>query len=370
VLWLADHPAIITGLLTDGDAVIIYTYLLGLERPLAVWNAWNLHLYMVVSLALVLAVPLRSLAERLRLVAITLGVVGFVALLICAVQVLSAAQAQAFSSLGVRLYTERETAFLERASQALIMVGMLLFPAALFFMSYLSFWTLPASGGAGALRSAPLRPDRGHRGTVERSPRRWIPLLTAALAVGAVVLLRSADPPGARDHLEGLRRLQELNPASARPHFGLGVHHEEAGRLEEAAEAYRAALDLDAGLAAAHFGLGNVLFKGGSFAAAEAAYRETLRLDPAQQSARQNLGISLFERGLYGEATGVFQEVLRLDPRHAAAHHDLGLALMRTDRACEALPHLQQSIALDRRFALDAAVRAEITRLKSVCPRP
>ncbi len=361
VLWRFERPPLVSALTAQDGEITLYSYVTGLERPLALWNGGNLHIYVVASLALVLAVPLRAAARRARLAAAALGVVALVALIICVAQVKSAAGEAAKTQLGLVLYTAREQAFLDSANQVLIMFGMLILPSFLFLVSYMLFWasTEPAGvpgaeGPAGRRRSFPLA--RAAAG--------------AALIAAAWIFLAPAAPPTPADHLKGLRKVIELNPSSARARLNLGVCLESQGRFKEAAAAYQEAIGLDAGLAVAHYGLGNVLFKQGAMESAEAAYREALRRDPDNASAYQNLGIALFARQDFAEAARSFEEALRRDSRLGAAHHDLGITLLKLDRPCEALPHLERSAALGRLPDDDAAVRAEVQRLRRICHDP
>ena len=352
----------VTALRAEGNSILILSAIQGEAQPLASWNAWNLHLYVVLTLALVLTAPRRGAGERLRLAAVSLAVAGLVSLLIAATQVESAADAQATLAAGVRLYSARHLARLGLASQALITAGMLLLPACLFFVAYLGPGDPPGKATSSVAGRAWPKAT-----TSRRRPIAWGALLAGGVIAATAVALAWARPPGPTEIHASLERLQRINPASPRPHLGLGVWHEDAGRLDDAAAEYKTAQALDPSLAGARYGLGNVYYKQGALDGAAEAYREALRLDPSHTAARQNLGIALYERGRYDEAVPVFSEALRLDPRDAAAHHDLGVSLLKLDRGCEALPHLRQSAGLDGRYASDMALRATIARLEPAC---
>lgn len=361
VLWRVERPPLVSALTAQGEEITLYSYVTGLARPLALWNGSNLHIFVLASLALVLAVPLRSVAQRARLAAVALGVVTLISMLICVVQVKSVAGEAAMGQLGLALYTAREQEFLDQANRVLIMFGMLFLPSFFFLVSYMTFWASPApasvpgaGGPAGRRRSFPLAQVAAG----------------AVLIAVALALLAPAAPPTPAGFLEGLRRVIDLNPSSARARLNLGVYFESQGRLKEAAAAYRESVGLDPGLAVAHYGLGNVLFKQGAVESAAEAYREALRRDPDNASAYQNLGIALFERQSFDEAAHFFEEALRRDSRLGAAHHDLGLTLLKLDRPCEALPHLERSAALGRSPADAAAMQAEVLRLKRICRDP
>jgi tetratricopeptide (TPR) repeat protein len=347
-LWLEDRATPITRLVAEADSIIISSCVSGLDRPLAVWNAWNLHFLVVACVAFVLASPARRPASRLRLVVLTLGIVGILGLTLCFAEVRSIAAVAARHAFGVLLYQGTTNALLEGIGRSIIVLGMLAVPAFAFLTSYVGSWSSARPAGPGPITRASSR-------------------FAAALGVVVVfafALLGLARPP---DTLEALRRIQAMNPSSPRPSFSLGVYQEAQGRLDAAAEAYHASLEIDPAFAEARYGLGNVHFTEGRLQEAEAAYREALRLDPGHVSARENLGIVLYEQGDYIGAEPCFSEVIRRDPLHAAAHHNLGLTLLGLDRRCEALPHLRRGSNLDRTFARDVRLQVEIARLEKSC---
>jgi tetratricopeptide (TPR) repeat protein len=349
-LWLQDRATPITRLVAGGNRITIFSCVSGVDQPLAVWNAWNLHFLVVACIAFLLAGPTRPFASRLPLAAFTLGLVGIMGLILCFAEVRNMAAIAAHDAFGVLIDEGKADGFLERMGRTIIVLGMLAAPAFAFLSSYVGSWAMPPSG----------RDDVRGPTTASAAACGVVVLMLGALAVVAGRL----HPP---DPLEALRRIQALNPSSPRPAFSLGVYHEARGQLGAAAEAYRDALEIDPTFAAARYALGNVFFTEGRLQEAEAAYRETLRLDPAHVSARENLGILLYRQGDYPGAERCFSEVLRADPLHAAAHHNLGLTLIGLDRRCEALPYLRRGSNLDRSFAGDVALQADIARLEQAC---
>jgi tetratricopeptide (TPR) repeat protein len=350
-LWLLDHPSLCSGLQTRGNDVVIFSWISGQEWQLAIWNAWDLHLFIVVTLALVLAAPQASLGSKCRQVAAVLGILGLAALLICIVHVKTIMISAAWDSLALTVASTTQYRFLQFVNQTLITLSTLLIPMSVCLIAYLS--------------SLGLGPDD------QEAREGWLELrgflLPAVVLTILVVALAGVNRPSIAEHLAALQWVRQHNPDSSTPDLSLGIFYEGQGRLDEAADAYRAALSGKRDAPAAHFGLGNVLYAKGAVEAAERSYREALRLDPGQVSAKENLGIALVDLGRYEEAAPLFAEVIRANPLHAAAQHNLGLALMRLDRSCEGLPHLERGAALDRRFALDPSVRATIQRLKVEC---
>jgi Flp pilus assembly protein TadD len=363
VLAFLEHPPLITSLTPHGDDITLHSYITGLPQPLATWNGDNLHIYVTASLALVLAVPLRSWTERLRLVAVSFAVILCVTVAICTVHLKIAAETYASTYLGISLHTLREKAMLEWADRALIMVGMLGLPALLFLISYVSSWSVRMKTDDSQTPNAPKR-----RKQESRSVRRTVLAVAGACGMAFLAVLaspRAIQTPGTR--LEGLRRILSLNPSSPYAHFGLGLHQEQDGKLQEALALYKEALRLDPTLVVAHFGKGNVLFHQGHFDQAAQCYEEVLKYNPKHASARHNLGNALHETGYYLRAAEAYEEALHLDPHYASAHKNLGVTLLRLDRPCDALPHLERAIALDRRFSNDGLLRAEISRLRTLC---
>ena len=85
---------------------------------------------------------------------------------------------------------------------------------------------------------------------------------------------------------------------------------EQAGRFEEAALAWRAALVNWPGDTTALFGLANAQFALQDFTAAEVSYRELLQRDPGLFAARNNLALVLSEQGKHGAALGEIESAL------------------------------------------------------------
>jgi hypothetical protein len=85
---------------------------------------------------------------------------------------------------------------------------------------------------------------------------------------------------------------------------------EQAGRFEEAALAWRAALENWPGDTAALFGLANAQFALQDLPAAEASYRELLQRDPGLFAARNNLALVLAEQGNHDAALAEIESAL------------------------------------------------------------
>jgi len=318
---------VIESLSAHGSVITIRSYLTG-ESPLASWNGEDLHLYVVASLALVLAVPQRGWAARAKLAGTAFAVVALGSLAICVVQLEGVAQAAAATLWQIRLYTAREMAWIEWINRVLISLGMLLFPASLFLVAYLRVWAEPARvpGAEADLVALPRAATRGRR----------LGVGVLVLAAAAGLFLFAGRRAGERAGQEAWARILSLNPDFAPALVNVGLHLEERGQLDEAIDLYRRALGGDPDLVAAHYNLGN----------------------------------ALHSKGLAADAVRSYEDALRLDAGHAAAQRNLGVALLDLGRPCEALGAFERSTALDATYRETTALAAEIARLRAQCAPP
>ncbi|MBI1951564.1 MAG: tetratricopeptide repeat protein [Acidobacteria bacterium] len=327
---LVERPPLVTSVVAHENILTIRSYVTGLTTAMASWNGENIHFFMVATIALSLAVPVRRMRTRLRLACLAL-IVGLVAtLLICVVQLETVAETYAGHYIGITLHTVGEKTLLKRTNEALITVGMLLLPAYLFLVSYLAMWAESARP-AGAKTGAITPPG----------PRRRTPSRTVMACVGGGVMLAvvwtflaaTRSEPDPRAYLAGWAKLADLNPHFAPAHVNVGNALEEEGRFDEAIRAYRRALESD----------------------------------PEGATARYNLGNVLMRKGLYAEAAQAYEMVLDRESDNAPAHKNLGIALLYLDRPCDALTHLERSADLDPRIFGDDLVAGQIASLRPQC---
>jgi tetratricopeptide (TPR) repeat protein len=135
-------------------------------------------------------------------------------------------------------------------------------------------------------------------------------------------------------------------PATAEQWHDLGLRHEEAGRLTEAARAYRQALHVGGPDGQTYFNLANVLYRLGDKEGA----RERLYLAGAWQddaATWNNLGTVLEELGQWDEAHGAYLRALALDPGYADAHYNLADLLDELGTPGEAAGHWRAYVQQD-----------------------
>lgn len=328
-LRLIERPPIITSLLARENRILVYSFVTGLEEPMAAWNGWKLHLYVVVSLALVLAVPLRDRRARVMLIALAIGIISLVSVAITVVQLETLVETHADTHLGITLHTLREIHALDLLNRGLIMIGMILFPTLLFLMAFMISWT----GHRGESRGRSER-DRASRPWLTRLITAGVTaVLLASLSLWTVLATRPppADP---RVYFDGWEKVLRLNPDYIPALVNVGVRREEEGHPAEAVDYFRRALELD----------------------------------PDHVTAAYDLGNALAALGRYEEASRAYMQVVERQPDDARARKNLGIVLLQLGDSCAALPHLERSAELDVVMLTDPRLRDQIRTLRSICP--
>jgi tetratricopeptide (TPR) repeat protein len=129
--------------------------------------------------------------------------------------------------------------------------------------------------------------------------------------------------------------------------FDRAWDHEQAGRLSEAAHAYRRALQIGAPNAQICINLGNVLYALGYREAAAERFCQAVELDARLAEAWNNLGNVLAELGRCHEAANAYEQALAANPTYAEAHYNFADLLSQTDRPDDAANHWRQYLQLE-----------------------
>jgi tetratricopeptide (TPR) repeat protein len=157
---------------------------------------------------------------------------------------------------------------------------------------------------------------------------------TTGLAILAVVTLWSNITAASGDAMR------------AASYQNLGTTRQEAGRLDEAAEAFRHALALEPDYAPAHNSLGSVLRQQGHHDEAIGQLEAALRLQPDFDDARFNLGNARADRGDWAGAIAEYEALLRHRPDAVDVQSNLGIALASAKRPGEAVEHFRVAATL------------------------
>ena len=129
-------------------------------------------------------------------------------------------------------------------------------------------------------------------------------------------------------------------------HSNLGNFLRKIGRLDEAAEAYEAAIGLQPENADALADLGAVYQLQGRFDAAEAACRRAIGVNPDFVQGHYNLGISLKSLGRAEAALDALSRAVQLDPTQIDARVNVAGILLEQGKAGEALKACDACLAV------------------------
>lgn len=108
----------------------------------------------------------------------------------------------------------------------------------------------------------------------------------------------------------------------------LGDAYEDAGRTDDAINAYKQAIELKP-MPAYYMNLGGIQGRAGKTEEAMAAYQKSADLDPANAAqAWRNAGITLYNANRLSDAVEPLQKAVQLDPKSAQAWYLLGASLV------------------------------------------
>jgi tetratricopeptide (TPR) repeat protein len=154
---------------------------------------------------------------------------------------------------------------------------------------------------------------------------------------------------------EAYRRAVAAEPESFYYRKSLGLTLYRLGRADEAARELEAALALEPDLPAAqvpverarlHFALGGIAANRGASEAALRHFREAARLDPAYADAHLQIGNLLGAAGRLEEAAAAFGRAVAADPDAPAPRLQRATTLMDLGRFAEAVPELERYLEL------------------------
>ena len=155
------------------------------------------------------------------------------------------------------------------------------------------------------------------------------------------------------------RGVMDEPPPSPAELCALAAEMEEAGALEPAAEAYRAAMAAGGPTPEICFQLAELLYRLGDLGGARERYYLAIELDEDYVEARANLGCVLAETGRRELAVAAFEGALRFHQDYADVHYHLARTLDELDRREAAERHYQAflDLAPDSPWAADARSR-------------
>ncbi|HEX4144245.1 MAG TPA: sulfotransferase [Pirellulales bacterium] len=160
------------------------------------------------------------------------------------------------------------------------------------------------------------------------------------------------------------RQIIALRPELAEAYSNLGDVLLDQGQCDEAAAQYVRAIALKPGLFAAHNNLGCILRQQGQLDQAAARFRQAIAIMPDLAQAYNNLGGVLLDQDKLDEAAAQYEKALALEPDLFQAHNDLACVLQQQGQLDRAIGHFRRSLMLapnvaDTHFNLAGALKAQ-----------
>jgi serine/threonine-protein kinase len=165
-------------------------------------------------------------------------------------------------------------------------------------------------------------------------------------------LLTNADPPQIEEAIRYFTAAAAVRPDDAGAICNLGVHLQQAGRSEEAADCFRKSIQLNPKLALAYTNLANVLWAKGDLPGAVAQCRHAVSVSPELPLGHLSLGIALWRSGDLAGAATAYRRALELKPDYAEAHVNLGTVQQLQGDIAAASDSFRRAIEHDPKFAL------------------
>src|SRR5213080_711053 len=151
----------------------------------------------------------------------------------------------------------------------------------------------------------------------------------------------------ARSELDRVAMIVADLPTSARAHLNHATALQDAGRLDEAGDAFSNALRLNSDSAKAHVGLATIFVGKGKLDEAHAHYEQALRMEPSNAEYHSGYAYLLEQMGQDDQAAAECEAAVRLAPKSAPAHHSLGAFLEKHGKLDEATAQYREAVRFD-----------------------
>ena len=158
-----------------------------------------------------------------------------------------------------------------------------------------------------------------------------------------------------RSELDRVAMIAADLPTSARAHVNHATALQDAGRVDEAAEAFSNALRLNPDSAKAHVGLASIQVGKGKLDDAHAHYEQALRMEPDNAEYHSGYAYLLEQLGHDDQAAAQCEAAVRLAPKSAQAHYSYGAFLEKHGKSEEAIAQYREAVRADPRF-VDAQI--------------
>jgi Tfp pilus assembly protein PilF len=150
-----------------------------------------------------------------------------------------------------------------------------------------------------------------------------------------------------RSELDRVAMIAADLPTSSRAHLNHATALQDAGRVDEAAEAYSKSLSLNPDSAKAHVSLATILMGKGKLDEAHTHYEQALKMDPSNAEYHSGYAFLLEQMGHDDQAAAECEAAVRLAPKSAQAHHSYGAFLEKHGKLDEATAQYQEAVRAD-----------------------
>ena len=171
---------------------------------------------------------------------------------------------------------------------------------------------------------------------------RFVVALVVAVTIAGCGLGAAAPSPPADPAGDALSR-------------GIAAHN--AGRIDEAKQAYYETLYRDPRNKFAFYNLGQIARIAQMFAVAEGYYRSALEIDANYGPALFGLAAVRQQLGGTAEAIDLYRKDIAIEPTNAAAHFNLGILLRLTGKTAEGDAEIARGIQLDPKLTPPPSIR-------------
>src|SRR5213078_1633812 len=165
-----------------------------------------------------------------------------------------------------------------------------------------------------------------------------------AVFVIPLTALWFAEVHSAQGKLERLGAIVADLPASVRAHSNYATALQEAGRTDEAAGQFSAALRLNPGSAKTHVNLAALLMEKGKLDEAQTHFEQALRIAPNNAEYHSGYAYVLDQLGHDEQAVAECEASIRLAPKSGQAHYSYGAFLEKHGKIEEAIGHYRQAL--------------------------
>jgi tetratricopeptide (TPR) repeat protein len=183
-------------------------------------------------------------------------------------------------------------------------------------------------------------------------PPKYVPVLAAALSLGACLLVAARQIPWWKNSETLFYKMLAVNDKNYIAHYNLGNLYNRRGQFDLAATNYLQALAVEPNFADVHNNFANLLLNHQQYDGAILHYQEAARIKPSATAwfnlanTFSDAANSRHDTNLFAQALLAYQQSITLDPNYADPHNNLGNLLLTWQQFDEAIRQFQEAVRL------------------------